>query len=87
MNCVRRPSYDLTMQLSMGDTLYVDWLCLKGRPRSSYTIVNVEGNDFWYFRVGVNKVLKTTVDSINFAARMGDVAVSVLKTSQHVGRA
>lgn len=75
------------MQLSTGDTLFIDWLCLQGKPRSSYTIVNVEGDDFWYFRVGRNKVLKTTLDSINFAVRMGDVNATVLKSSQKIGRA
>ena len=67
----------MSAQLFRGDILFIDWNCLKGRPRSSYQVVDADDDGFTYYRVGVNRVMRTTYDGINLAIARGDVSALI----------
>jgi hypothetical protein len=68
-----------SVPLQPGDLLFIDWNVLEGRPRSSYQVVASDDEGFHYYRIGVNKVMRTTYDGINFALSRGEMSATIYR--------
>jgi hypothetical protein len=72
------------MILKSGNIMTIDWLCLDGKPRSAYRIVEVQGNRFWYYRIDSgdlpDKLLDSTIDSLDYAVSHGELQIRVTDT-------
>lgn len=72
------------MILKPGNIMTIDWLCLEGKPRSAYRIVEVQGNRFWYYRVDTgnlpDKLSDSTIDSLDHCVSTGELRIQVSDT-------
>lgn len=68
----------MSLDLKDGDLLTIDWLCLDGKPQSSYRIIKAAGNRIWYYRVGTERILDVTTDGIESCVRRGELAIKIL---------
>lgn len=54
-------------KLAPGDLLVLKWLTLEGQPLSSYLIICVKEQSFWYFHAGTERLQETDFDVIESA--------------------
>lgn len=63
------------MVLCPGDLLVLKWLVLEGQPMSSYLILCVQGESFWYFHSQHQRVYETNFDVIETAMKNNELEV------------
>lgn len=63
------------MHLAPGDLLVLRWLKLDGRPLSSYLIICVQDEAFWYFHAQMERVQETNFGVIMDAVRNDELEI------------
>lgn len=63
------------MELCPGDLLVLKWLSLDNQPTSSYLIISVQGESFWYFHAQMERIQETNFDVIRDAVNNNELEI------------
>lgn len=63
------------MKLAPGDLLVLKWLKLDGQPMSSYLIICVQDESFWYFHAQMERVQETNFEVIMEAVKNDELEI------------
>ena len=63
------------MKLAPGDLLILKWLTLDGQPTSSYLVICVIGESFWYFHPSMERVQETNFGVIEDALQSNELEI------------